>query len=149
MSEHHNPIPTVDVILQKGSDVLLVKRRNDPFKGYLALPGGFIHEKEKVEEAIKREANEELSLEIEPIEILGVYSDPQRDPRGHILTIVFVGIILRGEARAGDDSEEVRWVPLIEVEQNRVAFDHLTILSDYGRWKNSRATFWSSKRRTT
>ena len=98
MSEHRNPVPTIDIILQKGSDILLIKRKNDPFKDYLALPGGFVNEGESVEDAAKREAREETSLEIEPIDILGVYSNPKRDPRGHIMTVVFVGIILSGSA---------------------------------------------------
>jgi len=64
-----------------------------------------------VENAAKREAKEELSLEVEPIEILGVFSDPLRYPTGYILTMVFFGIVLRAEARGGDYSEEVQWVP--------------------------------------
>jgi 8-oxo-dGTP diphosphatase len=120
MSGHRNPIPTVDVILEKGADILLVKRRTEPFKDYLSLPGGFVHEGEKVEEAIKREAKEETSLEIDPIDILGVYSDPKRDPRGHILTIVFIGIIQEGQAKAGDDSKDVEWLRLDEVGEKKL-----------------------------
>ena len=87
MTEYKNPIPTVDVILQKGSEILLIKRKNEPFKDHLALPGGFVNQGEKVETAALREVNEETSLEIEPVDILGVYSDPKRDPRRHILTV--------------------------------------------------------------
>src|SRR5919201_4049836 len=96
MNDYRNPVPAVDVILQKGSEILLVKRKNEPFKDHLALPGGFVNEGESVESAATREALEETSLEIQPIDILGVYSDPNRDPRKQILTIVFVGIILNG-----------------------------------------------------
>jgi 8-oxo-dGTP diphosphatase len=120
MSDHRNPIPTVDVILEKGPNILLIKRRNEPFKDYLALPGGFVHEGEKVEEAIKREAREEISIEIDPTDILGVYSDPKRDPRGHILTIVFVGLIQEGQAKPGDDSKDVEWIPLDEVRKKKL-----------------------------
>jgi 8-oxo-dGTP diphosphatase len=148
MSDHRNPIPTVDVILEKGADILLIKRRNEPFKDYLALPGGFVHEGEKVEEAIKREAREETSIEIDLTDILGVYSDPKRDPRGHILTIVFVGIIQEGQAKAGDDSKDVEWIPLDQVREKKIAFDHMTILSDYKESKDSGDTFWSSKPRS-
>jgi 8-oxo-dGTP diphosphatase len=147
MSEHRNPIPTIDIILQKGSDILLIKRKNDPFKDYLALPGGFVNEGESVEDAAKREAREETSLEIEPIDILGVYSNPKRDPRGHIMTVVFVGIILSGSARHEDDSAEIEWVHLDEIQNKKLAFDHKQILSDYGEWRISGGTFWSFKRR--
>ena len=79
MTLYRNPVPTVDIILQKGS-ILLIKRKNEPFKDHFALPGGFVNGGESVEDAVKREAIEETSLEIEPIDILGVYSDPERDP---------------------------------------------------------------------
>ena len=147
MTDHKNPLPTVDVILQKNSNVLLVKRKKDPFKDYLALPGGFVIEGEKVEDAVKREAFEETSLEIEPIDILGVYSDPKRDPRGHILSVVFVGTILSGQPKAGDDSQEIEWVELDALQTKQLAFDHQQILSDYVEWRNSGRGFWSSKRR--
>jgi len=145
MTEHKNPVPTVDVILQKDSNILLVKRKKDPFKDHLALPGGFVNVGEKVEDAVKREAVEETSLEIEPIDILGVYSDPGRDPRGHILSIVFVGTILSGEPKAGDDSQDVEWVNLGELEKKKLAFDHSRIITDYREWRNSGRSFWSSK----
>jgi ADP-ribose pyrophosphatase YjhB (NUDIX family) len=92
--EYGKPIAAVNNILQKGSNIALIKRRTDPFKDHLALPGGFVNEGESAENAAKRKAMEETSLEIEPIHILGVYSDPKRDPRRHVLTVVFVGIIL-------------------------------------------------------
>ena len=145
MTEHKNPVPTVDVILQKDSNILLVKRKKDPFKDHLALPGGFVNVGEKVEDAVKREAAEETSLEIEPIDILGVYSDPGRDPRGHILSIVFVGTILSGEPKAGDDSQDVEWVNLGQLEKKKLAFDHGRIINDYREWRNSGRSFWSSK----
>jgi ADP-ribose pyrophosphatase YjhB (NUDIX family) len=94
MKQYRNPTPTVDVILERDSNILMVRRKNDPFKDHLSLPGGFVNEGETVEDAMKREALEETSLEVHPIDILGVYSDPTRDPRKHIVTTVFVGIIL-------------------------------------------------------
>src|SRR5690606_19914341 len=140
-----NPTPTVDIILQRQSKILMIRRKKDPFKGQLALPGGFVNEGETAEAAAKREAMEETSLEIEPIEILGVYSDPKRDPRKHILTVVFVGIVVGGSDKAGDDAESVEWVDLADIEKQRIAFDHLTILRDYKKWKASGGTFWSTK----
>jgi 8-oxo-dGTP diphosphatase len=148
MKSYRNPVPTVDIILQQESNILLIKRKNDPFKDHLSLPGGFVNEGELVEEAARREMWEETSLTIEPIEILGVYSDPNRDPRGHVLTVVWVAIVVNGVARANDDSIEVQWVPLNDLDSTRLAFDHKQILLDYIQWsKGGRGTFWSSKRR--
>lgn len=147
MKEYRNPTPTADIILQRDSKILMVRRRKDPFKGQLALPGGFINEGETAEEAARREAIEETTLEVEPIEILGVYSDPKRDPRKHIMSIVFVGIIVEGSDKAGDDAESIEWVELGTIEKQEIAFDHAQILRDYKKWKTSDGTFWSTKRR--
>lgn len=145
--QYRNPTPTVDVILQRESRVLMVRRKKDPFKGQLALPGGFVNEGETVESAARRETKEETSLEVEPIEILGVYSDPKRDPRKHIATVVFVGIMVGGSETAGDDAESIEWVDLASIDRQQIAFDHATILRDYKKWKVSGGTFWSTKRR--
>jgi ADP-ribose pyrophosphatase YjhB (NUDIX family) len=145
--KYSNPTPTVDAILQRDSKVLMVRRKKDPFKDHLALPGGFVDEGETVEDAMKREAMEETSLEVEPIDILGVYSDPMRDPRKHIMTVVFVGIIIRGSGKAGDGVASIEWVELSDIEKQRLAFDHAAILRDYRKWKASGGTFWSTKRR--
>jgi 8-oxo-dGTP diphosphatase len=148
MGEYRNPVPSVDIILQKGSEILLVKRKNEPFKDHLALPGGFVNEAESVESAAMREAFEEISLDIEPIDILGVYSDPKRDPRKHVLTVVFVGTILNGMPNPRDDSSEIEWVRLDDIQKKNLAFDHKQILSDYMEWRRAGGTFWSSKHRT-
>jgi 8-oxo-dGTP diphosphatase len=151
MKEYKNPTPTVDVILERESKILMVRRKKDPYKDHLALPGGFVNEGETVEEAMKREAMEETSLEVHPLEILGVYSDPKRDPRKHIVTVVFVGIIVSGDLRANDDAASIEWIQLRSIEQLQqqklFAFDHAKILQDYRQWKSSGGTFWSTKRR--
>ena len=147
MKEYRNPTPTADIILQRDSKILMVRRKKDPFKGQLALPGGFINEGETAEEAARREAMEETTLEVEAIEILGVYSDAKRDPRKHIMSIVFVGIIVGGSDKAGDDAESIEWVELGTIEKQEIAFDHAQILRDYKKWKTSDGTFWSTKRR--
>jgi 8-oxo-dGTP diphosphatase len=147
VTKHSNPTPTVDVILNRASEVLMVRRKKDPFKDHLSLPGGFVNEGETIEEAMKREALEETSLEVEPVDILGVYSDPKRDPRKHIVTVVFIGIIVGGSSRAGDDAASIEWVKLANIERQQVAFDHTQILHDYCQWKASGGTFWSTKRR--
>lgn len=145
--KYSNPTPTVDVILQRDSKILMIRRKRDPFRGELALPGGFVNEGETAEDAMRREAMEETSLEVEPIDILGVYSDPKRDLRKHILTVVFVGIIVGGSAKAGYDAASIEWVELNDLGGRKIAFDHASILRDYGKWKTSGDTFWSSKRR--
>lgn len=146
---YKNPTPTVDAIIQKDSQILLVKRKKDPFKGYLVLPGGFVNEGERVEDAAKREIKEETSLDIELIDILGVYSEPKRDPRGHIMSTVFIGKISSSDkvdAMARDDAAAIEWLNLEEVDNTRFGFDHKKIISDYVRWKQFGGTFWSSKK---
>jgi len=148
--KHRNPIPTVDTIIQKGSKVLLVERKKDPFKQTMVLPGGFINEGEFAEDAAIREVKEETSLDIELENILGVYSDPSRDPRGHIMSTVFIGKISdksdNKEPIAGDDAATTKWVDLESIEEETLGFDHQKILMDYKKWKQSRQTYWSSKK---
>ena len=147
--QQKNPTPTVDIIIQKYSKVLLVERKKDPFKQKMVLPGGFINEGELVEDAAIREVKEETSLDIELDNILGVYSDPSRDPRGHIMSTVFIGKISEKsdnkEPLAGDDAAAIKWVDLASVEEESLGFDHKKILMDYKEWKQSGQTFWSSK----
>ncbi|MFZ0511796.1 MAG: NUDIX hydrolase [Candidatus Nitrosopolaris sp.] len=151
MKEHHkNPTPTVDIIIEEDSRILLIKRKNEPFKDHLALPGGFVNEGEKVEDAAKREAQEETSLDVELIDILGVYSDPKRDPRGHNMSTVFIGKGLHNssdenKAVAKDDAAEIEWIDIEAVEDKNLSFDHKHIILDYKKWKKFGGTFWSSK----
>jgi 8-oxo-dGTP diphosphatase len=152
MNEKHykNPTPTVDTIIQSDSQILLVKRKNEPFKGYFALPGGFINEGERVEDAAKREVKEETSLDIMLLEILGVYSEPGRDPRGHVISTVFIGKLSKGSykiyALGQDDAIAIEWLNLEEVVNTRLGFDHKKIITDYIRWKQIGGTFWSSRK---
>jgi 8-oxo-dGTP diphosphatase len=150
---YRNPTPTVDTIIQRDSRILLVKRKNDPFKGYLVLPGGFVNEGERVEDAAKRETKEETSLDIELLDILGVYSDPTRDPRGHMMSTVFIGKISSNndkvDAVAQDDAAAIEWISLEVIDTRNVGFDHKRIISDYKTWKTSGGTFWSSKDKDT
>ena len=136
------------MILQKNDKILLIKRGRDPFKDKFALPGGFVNENESVEYAILREMKEETNLDVEPIEILGVYSNPERDPRAHIVTIVFIGIIIGGSPLSGDDSKEIMWYNIEEISNIPLAFDHNLIIQDYIEWRKNNGTFWSSKPRS-
>ena len=93
--KHRNPIPIINAIIHNHKNqILLIKRKNDPFKDHLSLPGGFVNHGETVEDALKKEIFKKVSLNIEPLEILGVYSDSNRDPRDHIMSIVFICLII-------------------------------------------------------
>jgi ADP-ribose pyrophosphatase YjhB (NUDIX family) len=128
-----NPYPTVDVIIELGSGIVLVKRRNPP-DGW-ALPGGFVDYGESVEAAAVREAREETGLDVELTALLGVYSDPGRDPRFHTVSTVFVGRA-GGEPRGGDDAAEARVFDPVSLP-SPMAFDHASIIGDYLVWKET------------
>jgi 8-oxo-dGTP diphosphatase len=160
-AKHKNPVPAVDFIISKddNSKILLVRRKNDPFKGMLSIPGGFINEGETAEDAMTREAKEETSLVVEPIAILGVYSDPQRDPRMHTISVTFITRIVQGNEDPRDDAAALQWINIEDeldalIQSQQVAFDHSKILSDYKKWikaaqssvESSNLTFWSTKK---
>lgn len=137
----------MDAIIQNSSSILLIKRSNDPYKNQFALPGGFVNKGETIEEAIKREVYEETSLEVHPIDILGVYSDPKRDPRGHMMTVVFIVLVIRGNPSSGDDAKEISWIPIEKINDIKIAFDHKLVIHDYLRWKKEGGTYWTQKLR--
>jgi ADP-ribose pyrophosphatase YjhB (NUDIX family) len=138
-----NPALTVDVIIEKGDKIVIIRRKNEP-KG-LALPGGFVNEGEIIEERAIIEAKEETSLNVELKEILGVYSDPKRDPRLHTVTPVFIGKPVKGRVKGGDDAADAFWMNIKEIESHDFAFDHKKILLDYLKWKKKKGTYWSTK----
>ena len=92
---------------------------------------------------MKREIIEETNLSIEPTDILGVYSDPERDPRRHKISITFIVRVISGKAKAGDDAESVEWLSINN--KKNLAFDHNKILEDYRKWRKTKGTYWSSK----
>jgi 8-oxo-dGTP diphosphatase len=163
--KHKNPVPAVDFIItnENNSKILLVRRKNDPFKGMLSIPGGFINEGETAEDAVRREAKEETSLVLEAIAILGVYSDPRRDPRMHTLSVTFITRIVQGNEDARDDAAALQWVKIEDeldslIQSKQIGFDHPKILNDYKTWlkssrssvdSNSCLTFWSTKKEQT
>ncbi|MDZ7759363.1 MAG: NUDIX hydrolase [Desulfovermiculus sp.] len=126
---YRNPIPTVDVVIsipERG--VVLVERRNPPF-GW-ALPGGFVDYGESVEQAAIREAKEETGLDVHLHGMFGVYSSPDRDPRQHNMSVVFMAEALDpDQLKAGDDAGRVCVAPLTKLPE--LAFDHARILADY------------------
>lgn len=123
-----SPKLTVDAVIFEGDEVVLVKRMNPPFKDAWALPGGFVEYGEKVEKAVVREAKEETGLKVEVIELVGVYSDPKRDPRGHTVGVAYLCKKKGGELKADSDAKEVRWWNTKKLP--KLAFDHKKILRD-------------------
>jgi 8-oxo-dGTP diphosphatase len=140
-----NPSPTVDVAVIDGERLLLVKHGRDPYKGNWALPGGFVEYGETVEETAVREVLEETSVRITLEAILGVYSDPRRDPRGHTITTVFIARPVAGEPVGGDDAAQASWIDMKSLETEMLAFDHSRIVEDLLKWLQDNSTFWSSK----
>jgi 8-oxo-dGTP diphosphatase len=131
-----NPAPTVDIIIElidrPDRPIVLIERQNPPY-GW-AIPGGFIDYEESAETAAKREAKEEVSLEVELIEQFQVYSDPKRDPRQHTLSIVFIATAF-GEPQAADDAKNLGIFHLWNLPSN-LCFDHDKILQDYLRYRH-------------
>jgi len=123
-----SPKLAVDCVIFKDDGLVLIRRGIPPFEGQLALPGGGVEIGETVEQACKREVKEETSLDVSDLELLGVYSAPNRDPRGHVVSIVFVAKGIQGELKAGDDAADACVVKNWEKED--LAFDHREIISD-------------------
>jgi 8-oxo-dGTP diphosphatase len=134
----------VDAIIEKNGKILLVRRKENPFRGRLCLPGGHVHIHETVEDAVRREIQEETGLSVEPREILGVYSDPDRDPRGPRPSIVFILDIVGGELKPGSDALEAVWQPLDKI--GKLPFDNNKVINDYKKYKGSGGSFWSGKK---
>jgi 8-oxo-dGTP diphosphatase len=122
------PRITTDGAIIKDKKILLIKRKNNPYKGKWALPGGFVEYKERVEDAVVREVFEETGLKTKVRDLIGIYSDPNRDPRGHTITIVYLLDILSGELKSGDDAYDANFFDLKDLPE--LAFDHDIILKD-------------------
>ena len=127
MAGPETPKLMVDVVIPAERGVVLVRRGSEPFEGRWALPGGFVEVGETVEEAADREAAEETGLAVEVARLVGVYSDPERDPRGHNVSVAFLARVLSGDLAAGTDASEVAVLDPSSVE---LAFDHRKIIED-------------------
>ena len=131
------PALTVDyVVLDRQQRLLVVRRGNPPFKGMYALPGGFVDIGETAEDACRRELLEETGVRVGKLQLLGVYSDPKRDPRGHTCSVAFLTRIQRASAKAGDDAAAVEWIE--NWSRADMAFDHARILADAKRMLRKR-----------
>ena len=122
------PLLTVDALIIYEGKLVLIKRKNPPYKDQFALPGGFVDIGERVEQATIREAKEETGLDIYITRLLGVYSDPLRDPRGHTVSICFTAYG-EGDLKAGSDAEGIKLFNLHDLP--KLAFDHNKIVEDF------------------
>lgn len=137
VKQYRNPFPTVDIIIELDSGIILIERRNEPF-GW-ALPGGFIDYGETLEAAAVREAREETSLEISDLRLLGCYSDPTRDARMHTISTVYIAQG-KGVPLAADDALNLAIFGVDSLPE-RLCFDHARILADYAaQLANSKKT---------
>jgi 8-oxo-dGTP diphosphatase len=135
MFEPKTPYLAVDGVVrlwegERFKGIVLIERRYEPL-GY-ALPGGFVEVGETVEKAVLREVKEETGLDAQIVKLLGVYSEPNRDPRFHVVSVVFV-LDAYGEPKGGDDAKKAVVFPLEDLPFDKIVFDHAKILKDYLR----------------
>ncbi len=127
---YRNPVPTVDIIIRRQGKIALIERGEPPLG--LAIPGGYVEYGESLETAAAREALEETGLTVKNLQQFHAYSDPNRDPRQHNISVVFYGDG-EGIPEAGSDASRVIEIPLDRIEEYEFAFDHKQILRDYKR----------------
>lgn len=124
---------TVDpIILTNDGKVVLVKRSFDPYKDHWALPGGMVEYGEIVDVAVIREAKEETGLDIKIERLVGVYSEPNRDPRGHFVSVCFLCVPVGGTLTTSEETRDVKAFSKREIKSIKLAFDHQKILKDIG-----------------
>jgi len=124
---------TVDAVIFKkigiSSELLLIKRKANPFKDKWALPGGFLEVTESLIEGAKRELKEETGVEIEDLEQIRTYGDVNRDPRGRTISVAYIGFLEKEVViKAGDDAKEAAWFNIDKLPE--LAFDHSKIIKD-------------------
>jgi 8-oxo-dGTP diphosphatase len=118
----------VDAVIVRDEKILLIKRGEEPFKGYWATPGGYMNWDESLEDAVRRETFEETGLAVTTCRLLNTYSEPSRHPHQSV-AVVYV-VETTGEPVAGDDAIDFKWVPLDELT-DVLAFDQHLIIADF------------------
>lgn len=124
---------TVDSVVfykdKEDLEVLLIRRKNEPYKNKWALPGGFLEKEESLEDGAKRELTEETGLQVEKMEQVMAFGAVNRDPRGRTISVAFVTAIRKKEGVKGaDDASEAEWFSMNKLPE--LAFDHLEILNE-------------------
>ena len=145
VKERKSPLLMTDIIIEKNGKIILIVRNKEPFKGELSIPGGFVEWGETVEHAAVREAKEETGLDVRLIDIVGVYSDPKRDPRGSAVSVLFAAELVGGKLKGGDDAKEANWFDLSKTKNLEISYDHDKMINDFLKWKKHKGTFWSTK----
>ncbi len=137
MSKPITPLLAADTLIElldlPGRPFVLIERANPPF-GW-AVPGGFVDIGETIEQAAIREAKEEVTLDVKLTALLGLYSDPARDPRNHTVTAVYIAQA-HGLPRAADDAKTCDYFHFNHIP-DLLAFDHATVLDDYRRYRET------------
>ncbi len=131
---HKTPLCSSDIIIEVNDSIVIIERKYEP-RGF-ALPGGLVEYGEAIESTAIREAKEETNLDIELIELLYTYSNPERDPRQHCISSVFIARAI-GIPEGGDDAKKAFLVSLEELLNYTYVFDHKRIISDYLRYKKT------------
>ncbi len=132
MKSIKTPLLAVDAIIFFQEGVVLIRRENPPYQGCYAFPGGFVVVGESTEAAVCREAKEETGLEIDLLGLVGVYSDPARDPRGHVVSVCYLAQG-RGVLKSGSDARSAEVFPVDKLPP--LAFDHEKMVRDALRLK--------------
>lgn len=132
--DYPRPAVAADIIVltehKEKRQILLIKRKFNPFAGMYALPGGFVDPDETTDQAAARELKEETGISNDDLKQFRVYSNPDRDPRGRVISVIyFVYLPENTFAKAGDDADSVHWVDTDKIPP--LAFDHETILADF------------------
>jgi 8-oxo-dGTP diphosphatase len=128
MNAKHLSLAVDCVVFDPGGRLLLIRRKHPPFRGQYALPGGYVEYGETTEHAAARELAEETGLVAANLSLIGVYSDPDRDPRGHVVSIAYRIAVAGYDSHAGDDAADVAFVA--NWENLDLAFDHRKIVED-------------------
>jgi 8-oxo-dGTP diphosphatase len=133
------PLVAVDAVIRfNKTSIVLIRRKNPPFKGELALPGGFVEVGERVEDACIREAYEETNIHVNIIKLIGVFSNPNRDPRGHNISIAFLCEPTTDSEKplAKDDALSLEIVKFADIASLKLSFDHKDIINASGIIEN-------------
>jgi 8-oxo-dGTP diphosphatase len=131
MTDYKSPSLTADIFIYDDDfNFILIKRKNDPFKDYWALPGGFVEYGESVESAAIREAKEETSIDVELDKLVNVYSNPDRDPRRHTVTVAYTAKGDFTSKKADSDAKDIDVFNENQLDEINLAFDHDKIIKD-------------------